>query len=757
MGTSWSPITTTLVISTVEGIVLYLLFVILRPKQSLTHIFFSRRNVEPPPQPRIPLASDRGPWWWFNTAREIDDNELPKGIGMDAYVFLRMLRICFNITAISSFFAIVVLIPIYTTANNTKVKGTDGFNDITIANVSDNGSRLWATFIVHCITVGLAIYFITEEWKNLLPKRIDYLIHNTPLYSRATAFVEGIPPQSQSDEVLYRMFSAAFPNQIISARVFINTPTLDKYLKKAKNFIVEEENAVAYNVAHPNKRKTIREGAKCKCIGGKKVDACSHYDVELERLTNLALVEHNAIEAMNVDKEKGNSPRSMSSTSEDMSPRSPRRWSQSPADCSPSSIGVVVFSSIQTKENAVREGSRILPSSIHLCHAPLPNDVIWGNACVSRVKQQSSKSTVNCFWSLGVLFWVIPIAFVQAVSNLNTIQDTIPIWVPSNPVVYGILAGYLPVIALLLLMMILPIAISNSAEKVIRLRSRHQVELYTLRWHFAYQVANLWLIIIGGSLFNQLDQFVNHPGNTIKLIAAAVPGAAQFFILILITQTFTGLFMELSRIVPIAVSWIMKKIKKEAGKSQRDIDAELKPPFLKWGWAIPPFILNIFVGFTYVSLVPIVQPFAAVHFGLAYLVYKYQLVHVYRQEVEGGGRIWLLLSNMLFGCLYMAQIIIIFYLSIKKGKIQAPLSVIPLALTFLAHIHILRTYARPYRTISDDVARTMDSEVGAMKTAELRRASGIYMQPSLDTHTWEIVPQPYRKIAGMRSDGSIVL
>ena len=41
------------------------------------------------------------------------------------------------------------------------------------------------------------------------------------------------------------------------------------------------------------------------------------------------------------------------------------------------------------------------------------------------------------------------------------------------------------------------------------------------------QVANLWLIIIGGSLINKLDAFVNKPSSIVDLLGSSVPAKAQ--------------------------------------------------------------------------------------------------------------------------------------------------------------------------------------------------------------------------------------
>lgn len=41
------------------------------------------------------------------------------------------------------------------------------------------------------------------------------------------------------------------------------------------------------------------------------------------------------------------------------------------------------------------------------------------------------------------------------------------------------------------------------------------------------QVANLWLIIIGGSIINKLDPFINDPGSIVDLLGVSVPDKSQ--------------------------------------------------------------------------------------------------------------------------------------------------------------------------------------------------------------------------------------
>jgi Calcium-dependent channel, 7TM region, putative phosphate len=73
-----------------------------------------------------------------------------------------------------------------------------------------------------------------------------------------------------------------------------------------------------------------------------------------------------------------------------------------------------------------------------------------------------------------------------------------------------------------------------------------------------HQVAVLFLAIIGGSLFNEIEKITGDGDATevVESIASAMPGQSQFFmgLLFVATATLTG---ELARVVPIVIALIM--------------------------------------------------------------------------------------------------------------------------------------------------------------------------------------------------------
>ncbi|CAM9763221.1 unnamed protein product, partial [Discosporangium mesarthrocarpum] len=129
-----------------------------------------------------------------------------------------------------------------------------------------------------------------------------------------------------------------------------------------------------------------------------------------------------------------------------------------------SSSGFVTFTSSGTKIAATQLNLSGRFKYMQAFPAPAPADVIWKNAAVSREFSDKKRCIANAIWAVGILLWAIPVTFVQLIANLDSIAETAELILPDkNSVAYGLLASYLPVIALIVLMIILPIVIEAVA------------------------------------------------------------------------------------------------------------------------------------------------------------------------------------------------------------------------------------------------------------------------------------------------------
>jgi hypothetical protein len=69
------------------------------------------------------------------------------------------------------------------------------------------------------------------------------------------------------------------------------------------------------------------------------------------------------------------------------------------------------------------------------------------------------------------------------------------------------------------------------------------------------------------------------------------------------------------------------------------------------------------------------------------------------------------LYKFVMGCLFISEIVMTVYFGIKKGKAQAPLSIIPLLLTALFYHKVNNTFIKPSRILALERAREVDDAV----------------------------------------------
>lgn len=146
-----------------------------------------------------------------------------------------------------------------------------------------------------------------------------------------------------------------------------------------------------------------------------------------------------------------------------------------------------------------------------------------------------------------------------------------------------------------------------------------------------------------------------------------------------------------------------------------------------------------------VPIVPIISIFAFVYFLGSYIVMKHQCLHVYAQEVEGGGSAtWQQVFGFLMSCLYIGELIFIAYMGIKTAPIQSGLGFVPLIVTGIFHRLLYRKYIEPIQTLSLQVAADVDIRDGELSDTNSSTTTPLYRQPVLNMDQDERGPMPYR-------------
>lgn len=86
-----------------------------------------------------------------------------------------------------------------------------------------------------------------------------------------------------------------------------------------------------------------------------------------------------------------------------------------------SSTGFVTFKDLVTVTCAVRAPLSNKSGVFQVQMAPEPRDIIWNNAGVHQSWSKGREWTANIFLSFGAILWSIPVATLQAFSNLESL------------------------------------------------------------------------------------------------------------------------------------------------------------------------------------------------------------------------------------------------------------------------------------------------------------------------------------------------
>jgi hypothetical protein len=683
-------------------------------------------------------------------------------------MFLRFLRLSARLTLVGTILSFI-LVPVYATGEATG-NDTEAFNQLTLARVGQGSNRLWVTLACWYIFIAFLLREIWNEWRQYGKYRYDFLAKgdiDSPPEFRYSVRVENIPPELRSNAKLRAYFERLFPNQVRQTSICLYASTLDTLVAERKIAILQLEKAIAFTRSKPDKpAPVIKADAKWGCCGGTKVEAIPYLRNVLRRLNEEIDSERGALYQL-ADTGTVSSPEAIPETKEEShvdngeiginreiaQEGGPTTNDEIQTDGKPSSTGYLTLTSLRAKQAAVQCEISGKKDCMDLFPVSLPSSVIWQNVTVPLTQQRLVELGFTCFWTVGIVFWAVPVSIATGFANLNGILQALGLpTADPNAAWYGIVAGLLPVIALAILMAVLYICLNLAASKGIRKKSMTEVDAYALFWHLLFQFANLWLILIGGSLFNQLESLLRDPSEIVHVIATAIPGASMFFMNLIIMGSFGSWGLDLSMLVAYGVSFIMRLIQPEAQRTQRMLDDAKKPQSIVWGQRIPPMVFVFLVSVLYMPIVPLVEVFTLIYFGGGYIVWKHLCLHVYATGFEGGGSTtWESFFGFLMGAIYTAEIVFIAYVGLKETPVQAGMGFVPFIITVLMHYFLNRNIRKPLRNLSLEVAAFMDEltrERRQDKESVLFSESieqQVYGQPSLKPSMDERQPLPYRR------------
>ncbi|KAG0049633.1 hypothetical protein BGZ83_005530 [Gryganskiella cystojenkinii] len=569
-----------------------------------------------------------GAFSWITASFKVKDRELLDRVGLDAYMFLRFLRMSAFFFTGCSLLSIPVLIPL----NVIHGAKEGGLGSMTIGNVTA-GWRLWFHLTLTYVFSFAAIILLWREMREYTRRRHAYLMSDKHVKTpqSTTILVTAIPKGLNTEEAMFNIFNR-FPGGVAKVWLNRNPKNLMKLCKERDEIVTKLEMAEYNYVRSAYKKKAtgpvrpLGKINKMPCVG-EKVDLVDFYT---DRLCQL-----------NKEIQQAQQSGSVSSLNS----------------------AFIQFRSQFGAHSAVQ--TVVHPKEFYM--TPMyseisPLEVVWENMNLSTVIRKGRHLIILALTTAMILLWTIPTFVVSGLSSITDIVREFPFLsflekLPSG--LLAIISGVLPPILLAGLMALLPVLLTMMATYEGHVRQSN-ITLSVMSKYFFFLVVNVLLIsTLTGGILKAVEDLKATAGFTfdavINLVGQKLPLASTFFITYVIFQGFVGPMIELL-----------------LAKSPRQIwDVQGRLESVDYGVLFPKQTLMFCIGILYSTVAPLVLPFVTFYFTIYYFVYRHQFLYVYHQTVETGGLAFPKAVKQVFTGIFISQVLLFGVFLLKSGTLNA--------------------------------------------------------------------------------------
>ncbi|TVY93502.1 Uncharacterized protein LAWI1_G000776 [Lachnellula willkommii] len=317
-----------------------------------------------------------------------------------------------------------------------------------------------------------------------------------------------------------------------------------------------------------------------------------------------------------------------------------------------------------------------------------PNEVVWKSLKISWWQRVIRNIAVLSFITALIVFWAIPVAVVGLISNINYLESYSWLhWLTAIPnVIMGVVTGLLPSVALSILMSLVPVIMRLCAKQAGE-PSLARVELFTQNAYFAFQVIQVFLVVTVASSASALIKSISKdPGSTPNLLAERIPRASNFYINYFVVQGLTVASGVLSQIVGFIIFSILYKYL--AGTPRKMYQKWANLSAISWGSSLPVFTNIAVIGLVYSCIAPLVLGFATIGMFLFYLAFRYNILFVTDSQIDTKGLIYPRALQQLLTGIYIAEVCLIGLFGVNETPGPLVLMVAMLIFTALFHISL---------------------------------------------------------------------
>ncbi|XP_022140551.1 calcium permeable stress-gated cation channel 1-like isoform X1 [Momordica charantia] len=591
---------------------------------------------------------------WMVAALRMPEPELIDHAGLDSAVYLRIYLLGLKIFVPIACLAFAIMVPVNWT--NGTLEGSSlnysNIDKLSISNIPIGSRRFWTHLVMAYVFTFWTCYVLRREYEIVASMRLHFLASENRRPDQFTVIVRNVPPDPDESvsELVEHFFLVNHPEHYLTHQIVYDANKLAKLVEEKKKM----QNWLDFYQLKYSRNQSVRATVKTGFLGlwGDRVDAINYYSSKIESLSKEISLEADKT----VHDPKSIMPAAF------VSFRS--RW------------GAAVCAQTQQSRN---------PTIWLTEWAPEPRDVYWDNLAIPFVSLAIRRLIAGVAFFFLTFFFMIPIALVQSLANIEGIEKMVPFLKPIIELKFikSIIQGFLPGIVLKIFLIFLPsiLMLMSKFEGFISLSS---LERRSATKYYIFLFVNVFLgSIITGTAFQQLNNFLHQSANEIpKTIGVSIPMKATFFITYIMVDGWAGIAAEILRLRPLIIYHLRNFF---LVKTEKDREEAMDPGTLEFNTGEPRIQLYFLLGLVYAVVTPLLLPFIVVFFGLAYIVYRHQIINVYNQEYESGAAFWPDVHGRIIVALVVSQLLLMGLLSTKEAAQSTPLLITLPILTLWFH------------------------------------------------------------------------
>uniref|UniRef100_A0A6T0W2C0 CSC1/OSCA1-like 7TM region domain-containing protein n=1 Tax=Alexandrium monilatum TaxID=311494 RepID=A0A6T0W2C0_9DINO len=389
----------------------------------------------------------------------------------------------------------------------------------------------------------------------------------------------------------------------------------------------------------------------------------------------------------------------------------------------------------------------VLGSELVASQAPEPRDIVWHNAARPQAQRLVRQFFVEVAMFVGLAFWSVPVSLLQAWCSVARLQNLLgpSFQLPENFVksdIYSLITLYLPVMALLGLLEVLPVLLYRLSSRYEGIKSRSSLQMVTMQRYWRFQLATIAVTALSGSLSDSWTAIRTDPSAVLWHLGQSLPKVAVYFLVTVLSSALVVAPVSLLRL-PVLARIAATAVHQRACCLRRCHPRHWSPPGSAEGGPVAAevflqspdhaadlsaLLLVLLVCVTYATVAPFILPAGLLFFVVKWLVLAVQYLYVHVPRFDSGGAFWHLLWNQALLALVLGNLTTLALVGLRSGYAQLPfllpLPVLPIGFKLRAEYR----FAEPSRRLSLRLARALDARDA--RTAD-RFSPDAYWHPAL--------------------------